>query len=359
MRIGVFCTNEYTTPPPKNIIYAPLVVAQQVADGLTDRGHSVTMYAPQGSRAKSAIFTNDIPSLMANKQLVEYTRKNRERAVASYENLALYTLIRHANEGRYDVIHIHPSIRGIFFAGLTKVPVVFTLHDPIIEGKNFFYKRIVPPNVHYVSISSAQRKPSRGLPWAGTVYNGIDTKKFPFGKNPEPHFVSIGRLAAEKGIYEAIMAAKQARVPLKIAGSPNQGPYWERKIKPHLSKTIQYMGLIPYSHVPAFLSRARGFLFPIRWEEPFGLVMIESMACGTPVVAFNRGSVKEVVRHNTTGFVVNTVSEMVAAIRRIDTIKREACVHHVKQHFGIEQMISGYEEIFQRLTRKHAKKKSH
>lgn len=358
MRIGVFCTNEYTTPPPRSVIYAPLVVAQQVADGLAKRGHSVTTYAPEGSHVKSKLYTNDMPALYNNKDMKKFVALNVERAVGSYEQLALSTLVRHAQEGKYDLIHIHPSIRAIFYSQLVNVPVVLTLHDPIIVGKLFFYKKIKPKNLHYISISNAQRKPAPSLQWAGTVYNGIDVSRFPFSKKPKKYFVTFGRLRDEKGIYEAIMAAKKARVPLHIAGGPAEGPYWERKIKPHLSRNITYLGVIPYKQIPRFVSEARGCLFPIKWEEPFGLVMTEAMATGTPVIAFPRGSVREIIKHGKTGFLVRSVNDMAKAMKRIDTIDRTICREHVAKHFTIDQMIDGYEKIFTQIIRTHGKKNS-
>ena len=158
---------------------------------------------------------------------------------------------------------------------------------------------------------------------------------------------------ADKGIHEAMLAAKKARVPLLIAGKPASGPYWERKIKPLLSKTIRYVGMIPYKKVPALLSEARGLLFPIQWEEPFGLVMTEAMACGTPVIAFRRGSVPEIVTHGKNGFMVKDVAAMAAAINRIPTISRGFCRANVCAHFSVDHMVDGYEEIFTRLHKRH------
>jgi len=352
MRIGVFCTNEYTTPPPKGIIYAPLVVAQQVADGLTERGHDVTVYAPRGSRMKSKIITSELRPLYNEPKLKEFNAINLERGVASYENIALSDLFRHAQKGKYDILHIHPSIRAVFYAPLVKIPVVFTLHDPLLPGKSFFYNKVRAKNIHYVSISNAQRRPAPKLPWTSTIYNGVDLRRFPFQKTHGKHLVIVGRMKVEKGIYEAILAARKTRTPLKIAGGPAQGPYWERKIKPYLSNTIKHVGMLPYSKIPKFISEARGFLFPIKWEEPFGLVMIESMATGTPVIAFNRGSVSEIMKNNKTGFIVNNFNGMVRAIGKLDDIDRRICRDHVEKNFSIEKMINGYEDTFKKLTRK-------
>lgn len=353
MRIGVFCTNEYTTPPPSDVIYAPLQVTQQIADGLTERGHQVTVYAPKGSRMKSTVFTNDLVALKKNKMLLPFTIRHNERTVGSYEHLALSSLFKHALEGRFDLVHVHPAIRGIFYPQFVKIPVVFTLHDPIDAEKKFFFERCNSKNTYFVSISNAQRKGAPHLQWAGTVYNGIYPKRFPFNAKPGKHFIVIGRLVPDKGIFEAIQAARIARVPLHIAGMPNCGPYWERKIKPYLSKTITYVGMIPYDKMPHAMSQSRGLLFPIKWEEPFGLVMAEAMACGTPVIAFKHGSVSEVAENNKTGFIVNTVSEMAKAIRSIDTIDRSYCRTHATTKFSVENMVTGYEKIFRKLIARH------
>lgn len=358
MRIGVFCTNEYTTPPPSDVIYAPLQVTQQIADGLADRGHRVTVYAPKGSRMKSKVITNNLVALKKNSVLRRFIEKHNERTVGSYEHLALSALFSDAAKGAYDLIHVHPAIRGIFYTPFVRVPVVFTLHDPIDAEKKFFFERLNGRNAHFVSISHAQRKPAPHLHWAGTVYNGIDPKKFPFSRRPGNHFITIGRLVPDKGIHEAIQAARKARVKLIIAGKPNCGPYWERKIKPYLSSSIKYVGMIPYTNMPRAMSEARGLLFPIKWEEPFGLVMTEAMACGTPVIAFNRGSVSEVVKNKHTGFIVKSVPEMVKAIHAIDTINRSYCRSYATRRFSIDVMVDGYEHVFHQLVtgKRHGKK---
>lgn len=353
MRIGVFCTNEYTTPPPQDVIYAPLQVTQQIADGLAGRGHKVTVYAPKGSRMKAKVVTNGLVALKKNSALRPFMLKHNERTVGSYEQLALSALMLDAAAGKYDIVHIHPAIRGIFYAPLVSpVPVVFTLHDPIDNEKKFFFQSVRSSNMHYVSISDAQRKPAPTLPWAGTVYNGIYPERFPFTAKPGKRFVIIGRLVPDKGIHEAIQAARKAQVPLDIAGKPNWGPYWERKIKPYLSSSIRYLGMVPYEKTPLLLSRSRGLLFPIQWEEPFGLVMTEAMACGTPVIAFPRGSSREVVQHNKTGFIVPTVAKMAQAIHKIDSLDRNYCAAYAKKRFSVARMIDGYENIFRKLSKK-------
>ena len=159
-----------------------------------------------------------------------------------------------------------------------------------------------------------------------------------------------GRLLPTKGVKEAIAVCKIARERLIIAGTPNEGEYWEKEIKPHLSKDIQYVGNIPYEETYKYYGQAKVTLCPIQWEEPFGLTFIESMACGTPVIAFNRGSAKEVIKDGKTGFVVKNISEMVKAIRKIDQINRRGCRAWVEKNFTMERMVNDYEKIFYKIV---------
>ncbi|MEK7603932.1 MAG: glycosyltransferase, partial [Patescibacteria group bacterium] len=158
-----------------------------------------------------------------------------------------------------------------------------------------------------------------------------------------------GRLEEKKGVFEAIQVAQATNSKLLIAGSPSEGKYWDEKIAPHLNDKIRYIGLVPYNEIARYFRNAKAFLFPILWEEPFGLVMAEAMAAGTPVIAFNRGSVPEVVVDGKTGFIVKTVEEMAEAIRKIGQIDRRECRKHVEDNFSVEKMVDGYERAFLKI----------
>jgi len=208
-------------------------------------------------------------------------------------------------------------------------------------------------NQYYVSISNAQRKPAPDLNWIETVYNGLDLKLFPFSAKPRNHYLFLGRLLPTKGVAEAIMAVKRAKQSLIIAGIPNEGYYWEKKIKPSLGKDIKYVGNIPYEKTYKYYGQAKALLCPIQWEEPFGLTFIEAMACGTPVIAFNRGSVPEVIKDKKVGFIVNSIGEMTVAIKKINEISRRKCRNWVEKKFSLKKMVDDYEKVFLKIFKKH------
>ncbi len=331
MRIAIFCTNEYSLPPKNNSLYAPLWIASQITERLVERGHQVTFFASSDSKTKAKLISENLISLKRNKKLKPYL--NIE-LVVFYEQILVSKLYQMAQKGKFDIIHIHPYRRGLPYAALlTEIPTVFTIHEPISPPKKFMFSQYKNcPQIYYVSLSEAQRKPMRDLNYAENIYNGIEIKKYRFNNKPDDCFVIAGRIVPEKGIHLAIKVAKIAGVKLIIAGAiaKSQKEYWEKQVKPHLSKDIKYVGNIPYLKMSSFYRKAKAFLFPIQWEEPFGLVMTEAMACGTPVIAFRRGSVSEVVKHGKTGFIVPPLNKnkkpniegLVEAIKKIDQIDR-------------------------------------
>lgn len=352
LKIAVFCTNEWPTPPPQNTFYAPLWIAFYIAEGLAKRGHKVFYFGSQESKLKYAKLISDkIAAIKYNKNLLPFLPKINEKVVNFYEQLMVSKIYQLNQKEKFDIIHIHPYRRCIVFAPLTKTPTVITIHDPIKGWAKHllsFTKNI--PQIFLISLSNAQRKPMLNLNYAATIYNGIDLQKFKFNEKPEDYFLVAGRFVPEKGIDLAILAAKKAKIKLKIAGGPAEGPFWEKKIKPYLDNRIQYVGMVDYFKMAEFYGKAKGVLYPQRWEEPFGLVFIESMACGTPVIAFDRGSAKEIIKDGKTGFIVKNINEMIEAIKKIDEIKRRDCRTLVEKNFTIEKMISDYEKVFYQIT---------
>lgn len=227
-----------------------------------------------------------------------------------------------------------------------KIPVVYTLHEPIYPWLAKVYNMFQSKNQHFVSISNAQRKPAPDLNYASTIYNGLDPSLFPFSSNAGNYCLFIGRLVPQKGVHEAILAARKAKEKLIIIGAPNKGEYWEKKIKPFLGKNIKYAGYISHQKTYKYYQKAKVLLCPIQWEEPFGLTFTEAMSCGTPVIAFDRGSAKEVVQDGKTGFIVKNVGEMAKAIKKIDQIKREDCRKRVEEKFTNKKMADNYEKVF-------------
>jgi len=356
MRIATFVSSHYSIPPPKGVIYAPMLIAKSVAEGLTKKGHQVIFFAPKDSKLKvRKIKTGNLQSLNGpprHKILKDPNVRRGEKAKIAnlWDQYFISLIYKEALKGKYDLVHVHPADRALPFGfAFQKIPVIYTLHDPLFPWRSEIFKMFQSKNQYYISLSNAQRKPAPNLNWAGTVYNGLDLKLFPFSEKPKDHCLFLGRLLPTKGVKEAIIAVKKAKEKLIIAGAPSEGKYWEREIKPHLGKNIRYVGNIPYEKTYKYYGQAKVTLCPIQWEEPFGLTFIESMACGTPVIAFNRGSAKEVIKNGKTGFVVNNIGETVRAIKKIGQISRRDCRKHVEQKFTIEEMVESYEKVFYKI----------
>jgi glycosyltransferase involved in cell wall biosynthesis len=323
LRIATFVTSHFTIPGPKGIIYAPLDVASELCTRLARRGHRVDFFAPRSSRVPGCRVVNlgILPLEQKFRKLFGkeiFDESTAQKIYNLWDQYFLSEIYKRALAGRYDLIHIHPIDRAIPFARtFSAIPTVYTLHDPIDRWRAKMFEMYKTANQHLVSISNAQRNSAPDLKYARTIYNGVDTDLFKFSRRRGEHLLFVGRLIEKKGVFEAIQAARKTGSYLYITGSPSSGEYWDQKIKPFLNDKIKYIGNIQRNKLPAYYSAAKVVLFPVRWEEPFGLVMIEAMACGTPVIAFRRGSVPEVIQDGKTGFVVNTVQEMAAAIKKL------------------------------------------
>ncbi|MCG2689848.1 glycosyltransferase family 4 protein [Candidatus Parcubacteria bacterium] len=373
LKIAIMGTNIAPTPPGPKTIYAPLWIAHDLAAGLKKRGHSVTLFASSDSKAPVKIVSAGLPCFKNNKswqkaqeRLSSYEKrimqgehqytwaiKWKEVLRENYELLLASKLYQMAQQGKFDVIQFHSPLRVLHSAPLIKTPIFFTMHDPLRHPFNSgavktICDSIPYKNVRFISISNAQRKLSPNLPYAGTCYNGIDIDKFKFKKEKEDYFLFAGRIIPQKGLHLAVEIAKEMGLKLKIAGpvGKEQKSYWKSKIEPHLSSKIEYLGVLTPSQMVPLYQKAKGFLMPILWSESFGLVMAEAMACGTPVIGFNKGSVAEVVKHNQTGFVVETKREMKEAIKKIDKIKPEDCRAWVEDNFTIDKMVDSYENLY-------------
>lgn len=357
MRIATMVTASHSYPLLKGAIYAPMVIAQTVAEGLVKKGHKVTFFAPVASKLRvSKVITGGLPPLLGKHTSpllsgFHIRQKEQEKIFNLSDQYLLSLLYEEALKGKFDIIHIHPVDRALPFARILKTPTVYTLHDPIYPWRKSIFQLYQTSQQYYISISNAQRKLAPDLNWAETVYNGLDLKKFPFNEEPENHLLFLGRILAKKGANLAIKAATLAKEKLIIAGSPSTGRYWDTKIKPYLSKDIKYVNNIPYEETYRYYGRARALLCPIQWEEPFGLTFIEAMACGTPVIAFDRGSAKEVIKDGKTGFIVKNLKEMIGAIKKINQIDRKECRRRVEKYFTREKMIEEYEKIFYKILK--------
>lgn len=321
---------------------------------LVKRGHDVTLFASGDSKTKAKLVS------VAEESLIK-AGYNWQDPFWNLENLSRAFKI--AKD--FDILHSHLDVWTLPFQNLTKVPVLHTFHNQLYKASITREGERKPTRLEIfekhrketlaVFISKSEREKSAvKFPKSWVVYNGIDVSQFKFNPKPEDHFIWIARIDPFKGIENAIAVAKIAGVKLLLAGrlDPYREEYFKTKIKPHLSKKIKYLGELSGNKLSDFYSQAKACLYPIEWEEPFGLIMTEAMACGTPVIAFDRGSVKEVIEDGKTGFIVKNIKEMAEAIKKIDDIKRENCKTRVEEKFNYQRMVDDYEKIYYQLVKK-------
>jgi glycosyltransferase involved in cell wall biosynthesis len=247
-----------------------------------------------------------------------------------------------------DILHLN-DIACIPFTTFVDVPAVLTIHHPHEPTLSQFYERY--PDVHYVTIAHWLARRER-MPNIHVVHHGIPVDRYTFSARKDDYVAFLGRMAPCKGPHLAIEAARLAGIPIKLAGEiqPMFKDYWTREVEPLIDgKDVEYVGEADFRGKNELLSRARALLFPIQWEEPFGLVMIEAMACGTPVIARRCGSVEEIVDDGHTGFIGDTIEDLVAAVHRADAISRSACRRRVEEQFSVSRMVDGYEAIYERV----------
>jgi glycosyltransferase involved in cell wall biosynthesis len=231
-------------------------------------------------------------------------------------------------------------------------PVVHTLHGPLDGEAGPIYEQIarVSPEVGLISISLNQRKPTPDLPWVANVPNALELSLYPCKPHRGDYLLFLGRMSPDKGAHRAIAVAMETGMPLKIAGKRREAKereYYEEFIKPHLGNGIEYLGEVTHGEKVELLQNARVTLFPIEWEEPFGLVMIESMACGTPVIATRWGAVPEVIEeHSRGGIVVDNYRQIAGKLAEADEMDPYECRGYVEERFSRERMVADYMDAY-------------
>ncbi|HEX9824298.1 MAG TPA: glycosyltransferase family 4 protein [Actinomycetota bacterium] len=325
--------------PPKGYGGIEWVVAL-LADGLVERGHDVTLFATGDSETKARL---------------EYVFETAPgpTAINSIWHDTVHSLFVHRNLSRFDVVHQHTVWSGLVAASLVDLPVVHTLHGSFTPRMRRLYAELAD-RLWFVAISEAQRAHMPELRYGGVVYNGIDTAMYPLREEKDDFLLFLGRSNPDKGAHLAAEAAAAAGMRLVMAvkiAEESEQEYWTREVEPRLPEGTEILGEITLEEKADLLGRARAVLFPIDWAEPFGLVMTEAMACGTPVIATPRGSVPEVIDDGRTGFIVPVESyadEAAAAIKRLGEIDPRACRARVEERFSKEAMVAGYEKVFER-----------
>jgi glycosyltransferase involved in cell wall biosynthesis len=245
-----------------------------------------------------------------------------------------------------DLVHLN-DVSGVFFSSYIRNPVVLTLHHPQEDALSEVYRGY--PDVSYIAISDDQRRRER-IRRLTTVHHGIDCNVLRLSERKGDYVAFLGRIAPCKGVDIAIDVAHRTGIPLRIAAQVQRyfQDYWESSVKPRIDgKLVQYVGEADLTLKNELLGAARALLVPIQWDEPFGLVMLEAMACGTPVIAFDRGSVREIVAHGSTGWICQDVEEMAAIVRDLPPFSARTCRQHVEQHFSVERMARDYERVYE------------
>jgi glycosyltransferase involved in cell wall biosynthesis len=336
VRIALIAPPWYRVPPSG---YGGIEwVVALLADGLTDRGHDVTLFAPPGSETEAELVSPlaEVPP----QEVIGDPWYEAAHAVPAYDR---------ADE--FDLLHDHTGPVGASIGAMSEAPTVHTLHGPFTEQAHMLYSRVARRH-WFVAISERQR--SMGPPnlrWAGVVYNGIPMDRYPLRADKGDYLFFLGRADEEKAPHLAIQAARKAgrRLVLCVTTkNEREQTYWAEMVEPILGDDVEVHGECDQEQKTRLLAGAAALLFPIQWAEPFGLVMTEAMACGTPVVAWRNGSVPEVVADGETGFIVASVEEMAAAVDRVGALDPQVLRARVQERFSAEAMVAGYERAYER-----------
>ena len=336
----------WETVPPKK--YGGIeITIETIANELIKRGHKVTLFASGNSKTKAKL-KSVFPKSLFEMKVDWYHRSQNLINVAN--------AFKYADE--FDVIHNHAGDNGLLFSEITKTPVLTTLHNVLPNPKQkdsdeYITMKYFSQKTNFVSISFNQRKQTDlKLNCVSNIYNGININNFSFNTKPKNYLVWLGRIHHGKGLWNAINVAKISNEKLIIAGNitcKTDEEYFQSVKSIIDGKQIKYIGEVDLKEKNELLRNAKALLFPTIWEEPFGLVMIEALACGTPVIGFDKGSVSEIVQHNKTGFVVKDDQQMTEAIKNIPKINRLDCRKHIEDNFTIEKMVDNYERVYEKI----------
>jgi glycosyltransferase involved in cell wall biosynthesis len=328
----------YESVPPKLYGGTERIVSY-LTEELVRQGHDVTLFASGDSVTKARLVAPCSRSLRLDPGCID---------PLAHHLVLVEEVFRRAEE--FDILHFHIDYLHFPVSRRSPVPHVTTLHGRLdLPDLVPLYREF--RGMPVTSISNAQRAPLPWLNWRGTVHHGLPADLHCGLDGPGDYLAFLGRVSPEKGLERAIEIARRARLPLRIAAKVDRAdiPYHEEVIKPLFAQPhVDFVGEIGEEEKRGFLGNARALLFPIDWPEPFGLVMIEAMACGTPIVAFRRGSVPEIMTEGETGFVCSTVEEAVAAVERLPEISRRGCRQAFERRFTATRMAREYVSIYRR-----------
>ena len=325
--------------PPKQYGGTERIVSY-LTEELVCQGHDVTLFASGDSVTRA--------------RLVAPCRRSLRRSDGCIDRMAHHVLMLEQVSQRaheFDVVHYHIDYLHFPLSRRALIPHVTTLHGRLdIPDLVPLYEQF--RDMPVLSISNAQRKPLPWVNWQATIYHGLPEDLFRFRPKPGSYLAFLGRISPEKRVDRAIEIAKRAGIPLKVAAKvdPVDKDYFERAVEPLLrSAVVEYVGEISDEEKDQFLGNAYALLFPIDWPEPFGLVMIEAMACGTPVIAYDGGAVSEVIEEGRTGFIVKEVEGATEAVRRVPELSRVRCREVFEMRFTAARMASNYLQVYERV----------
>lgn len=345
LKIALVAPIEESVPPVR--YGGTEFVVYTLAEELHRQGHDVTLFASGDSRVSCKLVPVVPRAIGSNKS-------KRLREALTYQTLA--KLPQYINGQGFDIIHNHLTNgwQTLLFKALFTVPIVTTTHF-MLEGEceQIMYSQF--KDAPYISISASQRTPLPDLNYVATIHHGLNLEPFHFQPNPDTYLAFLGRFSPDKGPVDAIEVAKRSGCKLLMAGKINdfEREYYETAVKPLIdNRQIVNIGEVNLPGKVELLRNAAALLSPVHLHESFGLVNIEAMAVGTPVIATDRGSLPEIVRHGKTGFICSSIDKMVEAVQKISTIDRAACRRHVEQNFTAEHMANQYVAIYRRLLQK-------
>jgi glycosyltransferase involved in cell wall biosynthesis len=339
MRVGIISPCWFPVPPAA---YGGTErVVALLADGLVDAGHEVTLFASGDSRTRARL------------EYVFQTAPSEWIGHTYWEMQHTMHALRRPED--FDVLHDHTGMLGIAFGGLVDVPFCHTVHGPLTGQPGRMYDDVtaLAPNVKLISISMNQRKPKPDLPWIANCPNALDLSVYPFRRIPGGEYLLfLGRMSPDKGAHRALAVALETGLPLKIAAKcrePLEIRYFDEFIRPHLGGSLEYVGEVGHADKVELLMGARALINPIDWEEPFGLVVIEAMACGTPVIATRRGAFPEIIEHGRTGVLVDNYREMESpeVLELADSLDPAELRREIEERFSTEHMVADYAAAYE------------
>lgn len=379
MKILFINLTDHTIPPPPGVIRADTYISVPIAEEMQKRGHQVSFICPPGSHVKTEKITTATGPIVSVVPLDELTHipdmQVRTEIISAFYADTCLTLLEHAKE--FDLVHFHTNIplAELAFTRRLSIPCIFTLHSvarmPELESR--VMHTFKSDNNHFISISNYQRSTFPALSFLKTIYHGVDLDLFSFNPDGGEEMLFAGRLRKTKGVKEAIETALATKRKLLVTGalSSTDHNYFNEVVEPLLKQHGDLLSLdknLDRNHIYAHYQKSKLTLIPIQWEEPFGLVMIESMACGTPIVAFARGSAPEIDKDGETGFVINPSDDDIRgdwiikktglegfkeAVERIYAMSdseyktmRQNCHTYIKSSFTLKRMFDDYEEAY-------------